>query len=104
VRWELYPGMAFLKGVDAAGNACPSLHVATAVYSAFRLNWLLPTLGFRRSACWINALWCVAIAYSTVATRQHVVIDVIAGAALGAVFALLSRKQLRRAAMLHWAR
>ena len=28
------PGFAMLHGVDAAGNACPSLHVATAMFTA----------------------------------------------------------------------
>src|SRR5262245_2858910 len=26
IDWSLYPGVAFLKNIDAAGNACPSLH------------------------------------------------------------------------------
>ncbi|HEV3019535.1 MAG TPA: phosphatase PAP2 family protein [Burkholderiaceae bacterium] len=96
IRWELYPGMGFLKGVDATGNACPSLHVAASVYAAFRLNWQLPALGLPRSANWANAIWCVAIAYSTMATKQHVAVDVVAGAALGAVFALLARLEMLR--------
>jgi hypothetical protein len=29
IDWALYPDMEFLKNIDAAGNACPSLHVAT---------------------------------------------------------------------------
>jgi membrane-associated phospholipid phosphatase len=96
IRWELYPSMAFLKGVDASGNACPSLHVAAAVFAAFRLHWLLPALGLRRRARWVSALWCVAIAYSTMATKQHVAVDVVAGVALGAAFAALSRLAMHR--------
>lgn len=91
IDWAEYPGVAFLKGVDAAGNACPSLHVATAVFSAFWLHWLLPTVGLGRRARLFNAFWCVAITYSTMATKQHVAVDVMAGAALGAAFAWLSR-------------
>ena len=34
-----------------------------------------------------NWLWCLGILYSTVAIRQHVVLDVLAGAGLGAVVA-----------------
>ena len=30
IDWAVYPGTAFLKGVDAAGNACPSWQVGTA--------------------------------------------------------------------------
>lgn len=91
IDWAKYPGMAFLKGVDAAGNACPSLHVATAVFSALWLHWRFKGLGFGVGVRWVNALWCVAIAYSTLATKQHVVIDVIAGAGLGVAVALLTR-------------
>jgi hypothetical protein len=98
IAWDNYPGMAFLKGADAAGNACPSLHVATAVYAAFRLHWLLPSVGLARGARWANAFWCLAIVYSTMATKQHVALDVLAGAPLGATFAVLSRLAERRPA------
>lgn len=94
IDWAQYPGVAFLKGVDAAGNACPSLHVATAVFSAFWLHWLLPTVGLGRATRLLSAVWCVAIAYSTMATKQHVAVDVIAGAALGAALAWLSRARM----------
>jgi membrane-associated phospholipid phosphatase len=84
INWTEYPSFQFLKTVDTAGNACPSLHVAFAVFTF---------LGFRRLATamqagpgWqaLNTLWCAGICYSTVAIRQHVVLDVIAGAGLGA--------------------
>lgn len=91
IDWAEYPGMAFLKGVDAAGNACPSLHVATAVFSAFWLHWLLPGVGLGRHTRLLSACWCGAIAYSTMATKQHVAVDVLAGAALGIAVAWLSR-------------
>ena len=96
IDWAEYPGVAFLKGVDAAGNACPSLHVATAVFSAFWLHWLLPTVGLGRGARLFNAFWCVAITYSTMATKQHVAVDVMAGVALGAAFAWLSRITMKQ--------
>ena len=37
-----------------------------------------------------NGLWFIAIAMSTLATKQHVFLDTAAGFALGAVFASLS--------------
>ncbi len=98
IDWAAYPGVAFLKGVDAAGNACPSLHVATAVFSAFWLHWLLPTVGLGRGAQLLNACWCIGIAYSTMATKQHVAVDVMAGAALGVAFAWLSKTTLKQPA------
>lgn len=91
IDWVRYPGVAFLKEVDAAGNACPSLHVAAAVYSSFWLYWLMRglRLGWRTQA--IQVVWGVAIVYSTMATKQHVSLDVLAGMVLGAVFAWSSR-------------
>lgn len=106
IDWAVYPGMAFLKGVDAAGNACPSLHVATAVFAAYWLHWLLPAAGGGRRVRMANSLWCIAIAYSTLATRQHVAVDVIAGGALGLALAWLSRPMrliARRTAAQDWA-
>ena len=91
IDWAKYPSVAFLKDVDAAGNACPSLHVATAVFSGFWLHWLLPKVRLDNGARLMNALWCIAIAYSTLATKQHVAIDVLAGGALGAMFAWYSK-------------
>ena len=85
-----HAGFALLRGVDAAGNACPSLHVATAMFTAC---WLYRLLARAHSPGWVqavNIVWFAAIAWSTVAVRQHVVLDVVAGAALGAVFAALS--------------
>lgn len=86
----LHPGFAMLQGVDAAGNACPSLHVATAMFTAI---WIDRVFGETRSPPVfrvVNGLWFAAIAYSTVAIRQHVVLDVLAGALLGLAFAGLS--------------
>lgn len=90
VDWSRYPGIAFLKGVDASGNAFPSLHVATAVFSAIWLHRLLRRYGAPTTYSVINSLWCLGIVYSTLATRQHVAVDVLAGFVLGGVVAYLS--------------
>ncbi len=90
IDWAHYPDMAFLKNMDAAGNACPSLHVTTAIFSGIWLNHLLSRFC---TPSWIKAfnwLWCIGIIYSTIATRQHVAIDAIAGLILGGVTAYLS--------------
>jgi membrane-associated phospholipid phosphatase len=84
------PGFALLQGVDAAGNACPSLHVATAMFTAIWVQRLLRIVQAPAGFRWLNIVWFVAIAYSTVAIRQHVVLDALGGAALGALFAALS--------------
>jgi membrane-associated phospholipid phosphatase len=91
VDWTAHPSFAFLKDVDVGGNACPSLHVANAVFACFWLRIQLRELGAGRIARAINALWCVAIVVSTLATRQHVALDVLAGTALGLTWAVISR-------------
>jgi membrane-associated phospholipid phosphatase len=87
VDWSQHPAFAFLQAADAAGNACPSLHVAFAVFTAVWFARLLPQMGAGRIVRALNWLWCAGILYSTVAIRQHVFLDVLAGAALGAIVA-----------------
>ena len=82
VDWSPYPLLAFLKEVDVAGNACPSLHVAFAVFTAVVLHTQLTAMRAPRIFLAGNALWCLGIVYSTMATRQHVALDVIAGSLL----------------------
>ena len=81
------PGFATLQGVDAAGNACPSMHVAVAMFTAIRLEDVLRNVQAPRYLRLINRAWFIAIALSTLAIKQHVVIDVVAGALLGIAFA-----------------
>lgn len=83
-----HAGFAMLQGVDSTGNACPSLHLATAMFTAIWVEHMFRHLGIPRGLRLLNAAWFMAIAYSTLATKQHVVLDVLAGAALGTVFAL----------------
>lgn len=85
-----HPAFALLQGVDAAGNACPSLHVAAAMYSAIWIDRLLREMSAPSLLRALNAVWFVLIVHSTLATRQHVVLDVLAGAPLGILFALAS--------------
>ena len=91
IDWSQYPSVSFLKEVDAAGNACPSMHVAAAVYSSFWLYWLMSDLRMGWRAQSVQIFWGLAIVYSTLATKQHVSLDVWAGIALGIVFAWGSR-------------
>lgn len=90
IDWHRYPEFAFLKNIDATGNACPSLHVATAVLSAVWFDRVLRGFGAPR---WLVAgtwAWCAAIVYSTIAVRQHVALDALAGLVLGGLGAWLS--------------
>ena len=88
--WTQYPEMDFLKNIDASGNALPSLHVATAVFSGVWFHHLLRRFGGPLWILMLNWTWCIAIIYSTLAVRQHVTVDVAAGLVLGGVAAWLS--------------
>jgi membrane-associated phospholipid phosphatase len=83
VDWSRYSRFAFLRQIDASGNACPSLHAAFAVFSAVWLGRLLRQAG---APLWVrgaSVLWGAGIVYSTLATKQHVALDVAAGVVLG---------------------
>ena len=88
-----YPGFRMLQGVDAAGNACPSMHVAVAMFTVVWVEHLLRNARAPRTLRVLNVAWFLAIAWSTLAIKQHVVLDVLAGTLLGMAFALPS---------LHW--
>ena len=92
--WSAHPSLAFLKTVDVAGNACPSLHVAFAVFTGLWLERTLKEMGEPGLVRSVNALWCFGIVYSTLAIRQHVALDAAAGAALGAAVALVHMRSL----------
>jgi membrane-associated phospholipid phosphatase len=80
-----------LKTIDAAGNAFPSLHVSFSVFACVVLARQLRDVG---APMWLRALniaWAAGIVYSTMAVRQHVLVDVLGGLALGVGFGLASR-------------
>ena len=96
IDWSLYPGLSMIKGVDAPGNACPSLHVASAVFTAFWLHRIFGLIGAPSWLRWLNPVHCVAIAWSTMATLQHVALDVLAGGLVGMLFAWASLRTADR--------
>ena len=59
--------------------------------SVLELEFLVPSR-------WLSWLHCLAILWSTIATRQHVVLDVAAGAVVGLIFGLLSLRHALRSA------
>ncbi len=85
-----FPGFAMLQGVDATGNAFPSMHVAVAIFTAVHVEDVLRRARVPGVLRLANIAWFVAIAWSTLAVRQHVVLDVIGGAMLGLAFAVPS--------------
>ena len=58
IDWARYPGVEFLKSMDASGNACPSLHVATAIFSGIWLHHLLRRFGGPSWILIVNGVWC----------------------------------------------
>ncbi len=98
VDWSRHAGFEFLKQVDASGNACPSLHVAFAVLACVWIDRHLRTMGAGRGVRVFNVIWAMGIAYSTLAIGQHVALDALAGAALGAAVAYGHLRCLRTSA------
>ena len=101
-----YPGFNVLTGLDAAGNACPSLHVATALFAAVWLGALLREMGAGRAVRGASWAWAIGIVYSAMATKQHVALDVLPGALLGLAGAALavSRRPGRESVVPPWRR
>jgi membrane-associated phospholipid phosphatase len=97
-----FPGFGMLRRVDETSNACPSMHVAVAIFTALRIDQLLRTLRTPPQLRLVNAAWVTLIAYSTLAIKQHVVLDVVSGALLGLVFARMSLRW--RPGLIHEAR
>jgi membrane-associated phospholipid phosphatase len=96
IDWDRFSSFSMLKRMDAAGNACPSLHVATAVFSGLWLDRQVRELGGGGAVRVLNGVWCAGIVYSTLATKQHVALDVAGGLALGLIVGALSLSRLNR--------
>jgi membrane-associated phospholipid phosphatase len=89
VEMSTESSLAILRKIDMSGNACPSLHVATALFTCMYLHRLLKNV---RTPKWLqtgNWIWCALIVYSTMSIKQHVVWDVVAGLGLGGIFGLI---------------
>lgn len=93
IDWAAHPKIALLRGLDLTGNACPSLHVASAIFSAVWLRRILSEVGAPGWLAALNWVQCAAIVWSTLAVRQHVVVDVVAGIVVGLAFAGLSLRE-----------
>ena len=94
--WPADASLSLLHSLDAPGNACPSLHVATALFTALCLHKLLREMPSPDWLKTLNWVWCALIVYSTMAIKQHVMWDVVAGIALAAVFGWLYPKLEKR--------
>lgn len=89
MEWFNDPELSLLRRLDMAGNACPSLHVASALFTALCLHSTLRRIGCPTWLIALSWLWCALIVYSTMAIKQHVMWDVVAGALLALPIAAL---------------
>jgi membrane-associated phospholipid phosphatase len=80
--------MELLRIFDAETSCLPSLHVGAAMLAPLLIQREAP-----RAYPWLMA-WAILISLSTMTTKQHYFLDVVAGAAL-AVFAAFIAQQLR---------
>lgn len=80
--------LAWLYAFDPPRNLFPSFHAA----AAFLLAALWPPAGPRR---WMVSLWVVMLCASCVLIKQHYVVDVVAGAAVGLGAAALAKHLFR---------
>jgi hypothetical protein len=81
-----------VTAVDGERNAVPSLHAAMGTLAALQLDWHVRAI--RARPVWrilIGGWWCVFL-YSTLATRQHRVLDLVAGVLLAVLLQLLARR------------
>lgn len=72
-----------LVTLDNEFNAFPSLHVAYAVFHSACCFALFRSVTSLKALPWLFWIWTLGIALSTLLTKQHVFVDVLAGAALG---------------------
>lgn len=73
------PLMRLVLSLDTDLNACPSLHASLAIYCGLCSVQLLKS-GTRRA---VVVLWVFLILAATLLTKRHIVVDLLAGAALG---------------------
>lgn len=72
-----------LVTIDNEYNAFPSLHVAYAVFHSACCYALFHSTTTHKLLPWMFWIWTLGIALSTMLTKQHVFVDVLAGATLG---------------------
>lgn len=91
--------MAWIVMYDGPLNAFPSLHAGFLIYTGL-LAWRMFGHVMPRVVAVGGLIWGGLILYSTIATRQHYALDLVAGAALGYVadwFAWRMSPKLKRA-------
>lgn len=83
-----------LYNIDTNTNVLPSLHVSCTVV-AVACIWATPTIR-RKGVCAAYTVLSLLVASSTVFVKQHAILDLFAGAALGIIAVLVSFAVFRR--------
>ena len=76
--------------IESPLNAFPSLHVALAMYAALSATYYTEINKIWRFIVWF---WALAIVYSTLITKQHVMIDVLGGGVLAIIIYKIGKKE-----------
>ncbi|MGJ8654955.1 MAG: phosphatase PAP2 family protein [Akkermansiaceae bacterium] len=71
-----------LASWDSPRNAFPSLHASLSIVAAIAVQFSRNFAKWMKPLVW---LWVVAIFWSTIALRQHVVVDLVAGAIIAVI-------------------
>jgi membrane-associated phospholipid phosphatase len=82
-----------LRSIDSPANCCPSLHVSSVFLSSFIY------LDEQRGKFPLFFGWGMAIAVSTLPTKQHYLIDVVTGLAMAILFYFLFHRVVRYRAL-----
>lgn len=83
----------WIVSVDAPRNAFPSLHVALSIVAGIMATVSKKYSVMTRVLIW---LWVVGICWSTIALRQHVIVDVIGGIVIATACWFLVQRYCRR--------
>lgn len=80
---------ALMRWIDSPNNLCPSLHVSSVVFVATINGYFCPKT---RVLSWLCA---VLISISTLYAKQHVALDVLAGAGFGIAGYFFAKKLIK---------
>jgi membrane-associated phospholipid phosphatase len=77
--------LAFLQTMDNDRNAFPSMHCAVATYVGLTVTGM-PIIGM-----WLGYGFIIMITISCLTVKQHVLVDTVAGVALGATVFFINK-------------
>ncbi len=76
---------SWIVRIDSARNACPSLHAGFGILTAACANNTFRDYRYGKILIAIAWIWTLAVMLSALLIKQHVLVDIIAGSALGGI-------------------